>query len=201
MKKIIIMAFIILLFPSIFLFAETESGETPNQWDKNKKTGSESFTVYFDLNDTDTSDLYSNIGFSKTPFSNGNITSYDGNTLQASWKGIQTSGGETSVSLSATTYAYWHVVVPGNYKISLKKTPSSDKVAVKCSFYAYEDDKKKALLSVNDYSASETIPIAVFSKAGRYYGSTEITIDAELKEYAFVDDIFCTLTLVMEVGT
>ena len=59
MKKIIIMAFIILLFPSIFLFAETESGETPNQWDKNQKTGSESFTVYFDLNDTDTSDLYS----------------------------------------------------------------------------------------------------------------------------------------------
>ena len=201
MKKIIIMAFIILLFPSIFLFAETESGETPNQWDKNQKTGSESFTVYFDLNDTDTSDLYSNIGFSKTPFSNGNITSYDGNTLQASWKGMQTSGGETSVSLSATTYAYWHVVVTGNYKISLKKTPSSDKVAVKCSFFAYEDDNKGSL-SGNDYRTSETtIPIAVFSKAGRFYGSTEITIDAKLKEYAFVDDVFCTLTLVMEVGT
>ena len=192
MKKIIIMTFIILLCPSVFLFAETESGETPNQWDKTQKTGSENFTVYFDLNDADTSDLYSNIGFSKTPFSNGNTTSYDGNTLQASWKGIQASGGETIVSLSATTYAYWHVVVPGNYKISLKVTPSSDKVAVKCSFNAHEDD---------NYSASETIiPIAVFSKAGRFYGSTEITIDAELKEYAFVDDVFCTLTLVMEVG-
>lgn len=201
MKKIIIMVFIILLFPSIFLFAETESGKMPNQWDKTNKSGSESFKVYFNLNDTNTSDLYSNIGFSKTPFSNGNTTSYDGNTLQASWKGIQTSGGETSVSLSATTYAYWHVVVPGKYKISLKVTPSSDKVAVKCSFFAYEDDNKGSS-SDNDYSASETtIPIAVFSKAGRFYGSTEITIDAKLKEYAFVDDVFCTLTLVMEVGT
>ena len=198
MKKIIIMAFIILLFPSIFLFAETESGETPNQWNKNNKTGSSSFEVYFDLTDDNTSDLYCDMGFSKTPLSNGNTTPYDGNSIQATWKSIVTTADVTSVNLTASTYAYWHVVVPSKYKISLKVTPSSENVSVKCSYYPYSDGKKAA--SPTDNTKKNPDPIVSFSKAGRFMGSTEITIDASLKEYSFVDDVFCTLTLVLETN-
>ena len=196
MKKISLFLMIILI-PSILLFAE-EGSELSNQWDKNSKTGSSSFEVYFDLTDDNTSDLYCDMGFSKTPLSNGNTTPYDGNSIQATWKSIKTTAGVTSVNLTASTYAYWHVVVPSKYKISLKVTPSSENVSVKCSYYPYSDGKKAA--SPTDNTQKDPDPIVSFSKAGRFMGSTEITIDAALKEYSFVDDVFCTLTLVLETN-
>ena len=187
----------IILIPSILLFAE-EGSELSNQWDKNSKTGSSSFEVYFDLTDDNTSDLYCDMGFSKTPLSNGNTTPYDGNSIQATWKSIETIADVTSVNLTASTYAYWHVVVPSKYKISLKVTPSSENVSVKCSYYPYSDGKKAA--SATDNTKANPDPIVSFSKAGRFMGSTEITIDASLEEYSFVDDVFCTLTLVLETN-
>ena len=187
----------IILIPSILLFAE-EGSELSNQWDKNSKTGSSSFEVYFDLTDDNTSDLYCDMGFSKTPLSNGNTTPYDGNSIQATWKSIETIADVTSVNLTASTYAYWHVVVPSKYKISLKVTPSSENVSVKCSYYPYSDGKKAA--SATDNTKENPDPIVSFSKAGRFMGSTEITIDASLEEYSFVDDVFCTLTLVLETN-
>lgn len=196
MKKISLFL-MIMLIPSILLFAE-EGSELSNQWDKNSKTGSSSFEVYFDLTDDNTSDLYCDMGFSKTPLSNGNTTSYDGNFIQATWKSIKTTADVTSVNLTASTFAYWHVVVPSKYKISLKVTPSSEKVSVKWSYYPYSDGKKAA--SPTDNTQKDPDPIVSFSKAGRFMGSTEITIDAALKEYSFVDDVFCTLTLVLETN-
>lgn len=196
MKKISLFLMIILI-PSILLFAE-EGSELSNQWDKNSKTGSSSFEVYFDLTDDNTSDLYCDMGFSKTPLSNGNTTPYDGNSIQATWKSIETIADVTSVNLTASTYAYWHVVVPSKYKISLKVTPSSENVSVKCSYYPYSDGKKAA--SATDNTKENPDPIVSFSKAGRFMGSTEITIDASLEEYSFVDDVFCTLTLVLETN-
>lgn len=196
MKKVSLFLMIILI-PSILLFAE-EGSELSNQWDKNSKTGSSSFEVYFDLTDDNTSDLYCDMGFSKTPLSNGNTTPYDGNSIQATWKSIVTTADVTSVNLTASTYAYWHVVVPSKYKISLKVTPSSENVSVKCSYYPYSDGKKAA--SPTDNTKKNPDPIVSFSKAGRFMGSTEITIDASLKEYSFVDDVFCTLTLVLETN-
>ena len=187
----------IILIPSILLFAE-EGSELSNQWDKNSKTGSSSFEVYFDLTDDNTSDLYCDMGFSKTPLSNGSTTPYDGNSIQATWKSIETIADVTSVNLTASTYAYWHVVVPSKYKISLKVTPSSENVSVKCSYYPYADGKKAA--SATDNTKENPDPIVSFSKAGRFMGSTEITIDASLEEYSFVDDVFCTLTLVLETN-
>ena len=196
MKKVSLFLMIIFI-PSILLFAE-EGSELSNQWDKNSKTGSSSFEVYFDLTDDNTSDLYCDMGFSKTPLSNGNTTPYDGNSIQATWKSIETIADVTSVNLTASTYAYWHVVVPSKYKISLKVTPSSENVSVKCSYYPYSDGKKAA--SPTDNTQKDPDPIVSFSKAGRFMGSTEITIDAALKEYSFVDDVFCTLTLVLETN-
>ena len=196
MKKVSLFLMIIFI-PSILLFAE-EGSELSNQWDKNSKTGSSSFEVYFDLTDDNTSDLYCDMGFSKTPLSNGNTTPYDGNSIQATWKSIETTAGVTSVNLTASTYAYWHVVVPSKYKISLKATPSSEKVSVTWSYYPYSDGKKAA--SPTDNTQKDPDPIVSFSKAGRFMGSTEITIDAALKEYSFVDDVFCTLTLVLETN-
>ena len=196
MKKVSLFLMIIFI-PSILLFAE-EGSELSNQWDKNSKTGSSSFEVYFDLTDDNTSDLYCDMGFSKTPLSNGNTTPYDGNSIQATWKSIETIADVTSVNLTASTYAYWHVVVPSKYKISLKVTPSSENVSVKCSYYPYSDGKKAA--SATDNTKENPDPIVSFSKAGRFMGSTEITIDASLEEYSFVDDVFCTLTLVLETN-
>ena len=196
MKKVSLFLMIILI-PSILLFAE-EGSELSNQWDKNSKTGSSSFEVYFDLTDDNTSDLYCDMGFSKTPLSNGNTTPYDGNSIQATWKSIVTTADVTSVNLTASTYAYWHVVVPSKYKISLKVTPSSENVSVKCSYYPYSDGEKAA--SPTDNTQKDPDPIVSFSKLGRFMGSTEITIDASLKEYSFVDDVFCTLTLVLETN-
>ena len=196
MKKVSLFLMIIFI-PSILLFAE-EGSELSNQWDKNSKTGSSSFEVYFDLTDDNTSDLYCDMGFSKTPLSNGNTTPYDGNSIQATWKSIETIADVTSVNLTASTYAYWHVVVPSKYKISLKVTPSSENVSVKCSYYPYSDGEKAA--SPTDNTQKDPDPIVSFSKAGRFMGSTEITIDAALKEYSFVDDVFCTLTLVLETN-
>ena len=64
MKRTLI--FLILIHISVLLSA------TNNQWDRNKGEGSESFLIVFDLTDTtNVSDLYTDIGFSRTPLSNG----------------------------------------------------------------------------------------------------------------------------------
>lgn len=202
MKKVVLFLLIIII-PSIFLFAsEEESSGTPDQWNKNTKTGLSNFKVYFNLGDSNTSDLYSEIGFSKTPLSNGNITSYDGNAIQATWKSIVTTDGVTKVNLTASTYAYWHVVVASAQKIRLNITPSSVKVAVKCTFASYEDGTKSKTKTIDSTTVEpeedDYDTIVSFSSPGRFMGSTEITIDAVLKEYSFADNVFCTLTMVLE---
>lgn len=201
MKRAVLFLLIIII-PSIFLFAsEEESSGTPDQWNKNTKTGLSNFKVYFNLGDSNTSDLYSEIGFSKTPLSNGNITPYDGNTIQATWKSIVTKDGVTSVNLTASTYAYWHVVVASAQIIRLEIAPSSEKVAVKCTFASYEDgtkSKTKTIDSTVEPKEDGYDTIVSFSSPGRFMGSTEIMIDAVLNEYAFTDDVFCTLTMVLE---
>ena len=81
------------------------------------------FLVYFNLADTEKSDLYCNIGFSQLPFITGSdIKGYDGNNLQMTWVNW---GADKTVNLKASTYACWHVVVEGNHTLSLKLTPSA----------------------------------------------------------------------------
>lgn len=202
MKKNIVLFFILLIMPSILLFAAEEGSSMPNQWDKDSKTGSSEFKVYFNLGDTNTSDLYCDIGFSRTPISNGSITAYDGNTIQAAWNRIETTSGVTSVNLTASTYAYWHVVVGSAQKIRLDITPSSKIVAVKCTFSSYEDGTKSSSIKTIDSTVKSEEPdyktVVSFTTPGRFMGSTELTIEAVLKEYAFTDDVFCTLTMVLE---
>ena len=80
MKKLYL--FVIILHISFLLFA------TNNQWDKDQRKGNESFFVVFDLTDTDHSDLYSDIGFSRTPLSAGSYTTHEGGTLTMTFNSI-----------------------------------------------------------------------------------------------------------------
>ena len=83
MKKLYLLIFILQI--TTLLFA------TNNQWDKDQRKGNESFLVVFDLTDTDHSDLYSDIGFSRTPLSGGSYTSYEGGTLTMTFNSINTT--------------------------------------------------------------------------------------------------------------
>ena len=81
-------------------------------------------------------------------------------------------------------------------------TPSSKKVAVKCTFSSYEDGTKSSSIKTIDSTVKSEKPdyktVVSFTTPGRFMGSTELTIEAVLKEYAFTDDVFCTLTMVLE---
>ena len=188
MKKLYF--FVIILHISFLLFA------TNNQWNKDQKTGEESFLVVFDLTDSDHSDLYSDIGFSRTPLSNGSYTTYEGGTLTMEFEEIDTNGSTAVAKMSASTYAYWHVVVGSGTIIYLKISPKPGAV-VGCKFYGYTDENKNTSKTETGLVSSETeVQLLVINKIGRILGSTEINIEAKLSNYYYTDDIICNLTLV-----
>ena len=188
MKKLYL--FVIILHISFLVFA------TNNQWNKDQKTGEESFLVVFDLTDSDHSDLYSDIGFSRTPLSNGSYTTYEGGTLTMEFEEIDTNGSTAVAKMSASTYAYWHVVVGSGTIIYLKISPKPGAV-VGCKFYGYTDENKNASKTETGLVSSETeVQLLVINKIGRILGSTEINIEAKLSNYYYTDDIICNLTLV-----
>ena len=188
MKKLYL--FVIILHISFLVFA------TNNQWNKEQKTGEESFLVVFDLTDSDHSDLYSDIGFSRTPLSNGSYTTYEGGTLTMEFEEIDTNGSTAVAKMSASTYAYWHVVVGSGTKIYLKISPKPGAV-VGCKFYGYTDENKNASKTETGLVSSETeVQLLEINKIGRILGSTEINIEAKLSNYYYTDDIICNLTLV-----
>lgn len=188
MKKLYL--FVIILHISFLVFA------TNNQWNKDQKKGEESFLVVFDLTDRDHSDLYSDIGFSRTPLSNGSYTTYEGGTLTMEFEEIDTNGSTAVAKMSASTYAYWHVVVGSGTKIYLKISPKPGAV-VGCKFYGYTDENKNTSKTETELVSSETeVQLLEINKIGRILGSTEINIEAELSNYYYTDDIICNLTLV-----
>ena len=188
MKKLYL--FVIILHISFLVFA------TNNQWNKDQKTGEESFLVVFDLTDSDHSDLYSDIGFSRTPLSNGSYTTYEGGTLTMEFEEIDTNGSTAVAKMSASTYAYWHVVVGSGTIIYLKISPKPGAV-VGCKFYGYTDENKNTSKTETGLVSSETeVQLLVINKIGRILGSTEINIEAKLSNYYYTDDIICNLTLV-----
>ena len=189
MKKLYL--FVIILHISFLLFA------TNNQWNKDQQKGEESFLVVFDLTDTtDVSDLYSDIGFSRTPLSNGSYTTYEGGTLTMEFEEIDTNGSTAVAKMSASTYAYWHVVVGSGTNIYLKISPKPGAV-VGCTFYGYKNENKNTLITQTGLVSSETeVQLLVINKIGRILGSTEINIEAKLSNYYYTDDIICNLTLV-----
>ena len=118
MKKIILI-FIMLL--SVLIPCFSEGVTNVYDWKYNGSGAgvingdgkNRSFLVYFNLADTEKSDLYCKIGFSQLPFiKGGDIQGYDGNKLQMAWNGW---GDNKTVNLKASTYIYWHVVVEGNH--------------------------------------------------------------------------------------
>lgn len=188
MKKLYL--FVIILHISFLVFA------TNNQWNKEQKTGEESFLVVFDLTDSDHSDLYSDIGFSRTPLSNGSYTTYEGGTLTMEFEEIDTNGSTAVAKMSASTYAYWHVVVGSGTIIYLKISPKPGAV-VGCKFYGYTDENKNTSKTETGLVSSETtVQLLAINKIGRILGSTEINIEAKLSNYYYTDDIICNLTLV-----
>ena len=189
MKRTLI--FLILIHISVLLSA------TNNQWDRNKGEGSESFLIVFDLTDTtNVSDLYTDIGFSRTPLSNGSYTSYEDEKLTMTFDGIDEKVSPIVAKMSATTYAYWHMVIGVGTTISLKISPKSG-AAVQCSFNGYTDSTKKSTKTVTGFVTTETsYNLVSLTKIGRSLGSTEISIEAELTNYYYTDDVICTLTLV-----
>ena len=153
---------------------------------------SRSFLVYFNLADTERSDLYCKIGFSQLPFIKGSdIKGYDGNNLQMTWTRWN---ADKTVTLKASTYAYWHVVVEGTHNLRLKLTPSTG-ANVKCSYTQYSNEEKD--------SSGELDPdiLVTFTKIGRHYGSTLIDIEATVNTFFYTNDVLCTMTLILETGT
>lgn len=201
MKRIVLFL-ILLLFVLTLSFAEDiniydwkYTGSGAGVIDGNGKK--RSFLVYFNLGDTERSDLYCNIGFSPLPFIKGSdIAGYDGNNLQMTWVGW---GADETVSLKASTYACWHVVVEGNHKISLEVTPSSGATVV-CKFSPFTNETKGNSDSLN--SSSETKKTLVkFTEIGRHYGSTLIDIEATVNTFSYTNDVLCTMKLILETGT
>ena len=150
-----------------------------------------SFLVYFNLADTEKSDLYCNIGFSQLPFiKGGDIQGYDGNKLQMAWNGW---GVNETVKLKASTYIYWHVVVEGNHKLRLELTPSTGADVV-CTYSKFNNETKVTAPDTDDY-------VVKFTEIGRHYGSTLLDIEATVDTFSFTNNVVCTLKLVLESGT
>ena len=155
------------------------------------------FLVYFNLADTEKSDLYCNIGFSQLPFIKGSdIKGYDGNNLQMTWDDWGT--GET-VTLTASTYAYWHVVVEGAHTLSLKLTPSTG-ASVVCTYNQFTDETKGESKEL-DSTAKTKNTLVSFTKIGRHYGSTLVEIKATVNTFNFTNDVLCTMTMILETAT
>ena len=155
------------------------------------------FLVYFNLADTERSDLYCNIGFSQLPFIKGSdIKGYDGNNLQMTWVNW---GADKTVNLKASTYACWHVVVEGNHTLSLKLTPSAGAI-VKCKYSQYSNETKGSSFEL-DSSKAVKGTLVTFTEIGRHYGSTLIDIEATVNRFSYTNDVLCTMTLILETGT
>ena len=202
MKKIILI-FIMLLSVLIPCFAEgvtnvydwKYNGSGAGVIDGDGKN--RNFLVYFNLADTEKSDLYCNIGFSQLPFIKGSdIKGYDGNNLQMTWDDWGT--GET-VTLTASTYAYWHVVVEGAHTLSLKLTPSTG-ASVVCTYNQFTDETKGESKEL-DSTAKTKNTLVSFTKIGRHYGSTLVEIKATVNTFNFTNDVLCTMTMILETAT
>ena len=196
MKKIILI-FIMLLSVLIPCFAEGVTNVYDWKYNGsgagviNGDGKNRSFLVYFNLADTEKSDLYCNIGFSQLPFiKGGDIQGYDGNELQMAWNGW---GVNETVKLKASTYIYWHVVVEGNHKLRLELTPSTGADVV-CTYSKFNNETKVTTPDTDDY-------VVKFTEIGRHYGSTLLNIDATVNKFSFTNNVVCTLKLVLESGT
>ena len=196
MKKIILI-FIMLLSVLIPCFAEGVTNVYDWKYNGsgagviNGDGKNRSFLVYFNLADTEKSDLYCNIGFSQLPFiKGGDIQGYDGNKLQMAWNGW---GVNKTVKLKASTYIYWHVVVEGNHKLRLELTPSTGADVV-CTYSKFNNETKVTAPDTDDY-------VVKFTEIGRHYGSTLLNIDATVNKFSFTNNVVCTLKLVLESGT
>lgn len=196
MKKIILI-FIMLL--SVLIPCFSEGVTNVYDWKYNGSGAgvingdgkNRSFLVYFNLADTEKSDLYCNIGFSQLPFiKGGDIQGYDGNKLQMAWNGW---GVNETVKLKASTYIYWHVVVEGNHKLRLELTPSTGADVV-CTYSKFNNETKVTAPDTDDY-------VVKFTEIGRHYGSTLLNIDATVNKFSFTNNVVCTLKLVLESGT
>ena len=196
MKKIILI-FIMLL--SVLIPCFSEGVTNVYDWKYNGSGAgvingdgkNRSFLVYFNLADTEKSDLYCNIGFSQLPFiKGGDIQGYDGNELQMAWNGW---GVNKTVKLKASTYIYWHVVVEGNHKLRLELTPSTGADVV-CTYSKFNNETKVTAPDTDDY-------VVKFTEIGRHYGSTLLNIDATVNKFSFTNNVGCTLKLVLESGT
>ena len=196
MKKIILI-FIMLL--SVLIPCFSEGVTNVYDWKYNGSGAgvingdgkNRSFLVYFNLADTEKSDLYCNIGFSQLPFiKGGDIQGYDGNKLQMAWNGW---GVNETVKLKASTYIYWHVVVEGNHKLRLELMPSTGADVV-CTYSKFNNETKVTAPDTDDY-------VVKFTEIGRHYGSTLLNIDATVNKFSFTNNVVCTLKLVLESGT
>lgn len=195
MKKIILI-FIMLL--SVLIPCFSEGVTNVYDWKYNGSGAgvingdgkNRSFLVYFNLADTEKSDLYCNIGFSQLPFiKGGDIQGYDGNKLQMAWNGW---GVNETVKLKASTYIYWHVVVEGNHTLRLELTPSTGADVV-CTYSKFNNETK-VTDDPDDF-------VVKFTEIGRHYGSTLLDIEATVDTFSFTNNVVCTLKLVLESGT
>lgn len=195
MKKIILI-FIMLLSVLIPCFSEGVTNVYDWKYDGsgagviNGNGKNRNFLVYFNLADSEKSDLYCNIGFSQLPFiKGGDIQGYDGNNLQMTWVNW---GADKTVNLKASTYIYWHVVVEGNHTLRLELTPSTGANVV-CTYSKFNNETK-VTDDPDDF-------VVKFTKIGRHYGSTLLNIDATVNKFSFTNNVVCTLKLVLESGT
>ena len=204
MKRIVLF----MMVASIFIFNLFSEREILNSYDW-EYTGSgagvvdgsggkeRNFLIYFNLADTDRNDLYCKIGFSQIPFIKGSdIKGYDGNNLQMTWKDW---GASETVTLTASTYAYWHVVVEGAHTLSLELTPSTD-ASVVCKYNQFTDETKGESKTLNATAETKDTLVS-FTKIGRHYGSTLVEIEATVNTFNFTDDVLCTMTLILETST
>ena len=208
MKKLLFIILLILLVVSIFA---SENNVSDYQWtptkDENETitggSGSRDFIMYFILSSEDNS-TYTDVGFSSTPFNTttGTVTKYENNSLLMN-ASINPSTSPLSVDLTGQIYSYWHVAIEKPYKIQLIVEPKAN-VSVTGTYTQYTQGSDSSFSSStvliqneskNPITSATTFDLVSFSKLGRHLGSSLISIEANVTNAYFEDDVVCVLTL------
>lgn len=195
MKKVFLFLFIILIASTSFVFAESLD---PNEWeDPSNGYGHRDVVINFKLADGDGS-TYKDVGFSASSLnmSTGAVTKYENNSLAMSYV-----LNASSMDLSATTYAYWHVAIEKPYKIQLVVTPKEE-ATVSGTYVEYIQSSASGDASYASYNRSfpasntaRTFDLVTFTKLGRQMGASIVTINSTITNANFPDNVVCTLTL------
>lgn len=208
MKKIFVIIFFIISISSIFASVVNPDDYqwTPTKDSSDKVvggSGSKDFTMYFVLAAEDNS-TYTDVGFSSTPFNTttGAVTKYENNSLLMN-ASINATTSPVSVDLTGQMYSYWHVAIEKPYKIQLTVEPKKN-VSVTGSYTQYTQGTGGTFTSKtiniqdkseNPITVATTFDLVSFTKLGRHLGSSLISIEANVTNAYFEDDVVCVLTL------